>query len=196
MNLGIYSTLRGVVLASVAALSISFNPLSADNARAGNAAPTQKMASDWKEFQATGGNCSMKFPCKPDHLSEKMRLPEEGFDLKYDAYVSSVDQKTVFLLLVAQYPDFVDESYARMSLEGFLNGILTHNPNNQLIFADLSLVGGHEALDFFIRTGGVYFKGRALMVKNSLYLMAMECEVQNYDETHFNTFIDSFQLAK
>jgi hypothetical protein len=83
-----------------------------------------------------------------------------------------------------------------MSLEGFLNGILTHNPNNQLIFADLSLVGGHEALDFFIRTGSVYFKGRALMVKNSLYLMAMECEVQNYDESHYNRFVDSFQLAK
>ncbi|NBU81648.1 MAG: hypothetical protein EBS55_08375, partial [Flavobacteriaceae bacterium] len=30
--------------------------------------------------------------------------------------------------------------------------------------------------------GSVYFKGRAMMVKNSLYLMAMECEVQKYDE--------------
>ncbi len=195
MNLGIYSTLRGVVLASVAALTISFNPLIADNAKGSKAATQQSASCDWKEFRATSNNCSMKFPSKPDHLSEKMRIPEEGFDLKYDAYVSSVDQKTVFLLLVAQYPDFVDESYARMSLEGFLNGILTHNPNNQLIFADLSLVGGHEALDFFIRTGGVYFKGRALMVKNSLYLMAMECEVQNYDESNFNIFIDSFQLS-
>ena len=67
---------------------------------------------------------------------------------------------------------------------------------HQLIFADLSLVGGHEALDFFIRTGGVYFKGRALMVKNSLYLMAMECEVQNYDEIHYKKFIESFQLSQ
>lgn len=148
----------------------------------------------WQEFHSAPGRCSMAFPGQPDHLSEKLKLPDEGFDLKYDAYVSAVDQKTVFLLLVAQYPDFVDESYAKMSLEGFLNGILTHNPNNQLIFADLSLVGGHEALDFFIRTGGVYFKGRALMVKNSLYLMAMECEVQNYDEANFAKFINSFQL--
>jgi hypothetical protein len=138
----------------------------------------------------------MKFPNNPNHLSEKMRLAQEGYDLKYDAYISAADQQTIYLLLIAQYPDFVDQSYAKMSLESFLNGILTHNPNNQLIFADLSLVDGHEALDFFIRTGGVYFKGRALMVKNSLYLMAMECEVQNYDESSYNTFVSSFKLSK
>ena len=136
----------------------------------------------------------MKFPVAPEHISEKMSVPEEGYDLKYDAYIASVEKQAVFMLLIAQYPDFVDESYARISLEGFLNGILTHNPGNQLIFADLVLVNGYEALDFFIRTGGVYFKGRAMMVKNRLYLMAMECEVKNYDEARFNLFVNSFHL--
>lgn len=189
--------IKGIAITSATALLMSFNPLIAGNEIAtGKQAQIQKGDAAWQEFHSAVGNCKMQFPKYPDHLSEKMRLPEEGFDLKYDAYISAIDQKTVFLLLIAQYPDFVDESYARMSLEGFLNGILTHNPNNQLIFADLSLVGGHEALDFFIRTGSVYFKGRALMVKNSLYLMAMECEVQNYDETHYNKFVESFQLSK
>ena len=120
---------------------------------------------------------------------------QEGFDLKYDAYIANIEKKTVFMLLIAQYPDFVDETYAQISLESFLNGLLSHNPANQLIFADLVLVGGREALDFFIRTGSVFFKGRAMMVKNSLYLMAMECEMQHYDETDFNQFINSFKLA-
>ena len=194
MEKNVFNAVKGIVLSTAAALIISFNPLMAGNSETINKIPVQKSESAWQEFHSVVGKCTMMFPKYPDHLSEKMRLPEEGFDLKYDAYISAMDQKTVFLLLVAQYPDFVDETYARMSLEGFLNGILTHNPNNQLIFADLSLVDGHEALDFFIRTGGVYFKGRAIMVKNSLYLMAMECEVQNYDETHYNTFVDSFQL--
>lgn len=201
----IFDAIKGVVLSSATALMMAFNPLIASNDSAEIAAKAQDKVSvpiqknplsAWQEFHSVVGKCTMKFPKYPDHLSEKMRLPEEGFDLKYDAYISAMDQKTVFLLLIAQYPDFVDETYARMSLEGFLNGILTHNPNNQLIFADLSLVGGHEALDFFIRTGSVYFKGRALMVKNSLYLMAMECEVQNYDEIHYNTFVESFQLSQ
>jgi hypothetical protein len=201
----IFDAIKGVVVSSAIALMIAFSPLFASNDSAEIAAKAQDKVSNqtqknqpnaWQEFHSVVGKCTMKFPKYPDHLSEKMRLPEEGFDLKYDAYISAMDQKTVFLLLIAQYPEFVDETYARMSLEGFLNGILTHNPNNQLIFADLSLVSGHEALDFFIRTGSVYFKGRALMVKNSLYLMAMECEVQNYDEMHYNAFVESFQFSQ
>jgi hypothetical protein len=195
MDKNIYDTVKGVVLSSGAALMLMSNPLIAGSEVAKGARIEDNQAVAWQDFHSVAGKCKMKFPKYPDHLSEKMRLPEEGFDLKYDAYISALDQKTVFMLLIAQYPEFVDESYAKTSLEGFLNGVLTHNPNNQLLFADLSLVNGHEALDFFIRTGGVYFKGRALMVKNSLYLMAMECEVQNYDEAHYKTFIDSFQLS-
>ena len=148
----------------------------------------------WKEYHAKAGNCSLFMPAEPEHISEKMAMPDEGFELKYDAYISAADQQTVFMLLVAQYPEFVDEAYAQMSLEGFLNGILTHNPGNQLLFADLLLVDGHEALDFFIRTGNVYFKGRAMMVKNSLYLMAMECEIPHYDEARYKNFVDSFKI--
>ena len=196
MEKGLFDAIKGIVIAGATALAMTFSPLSAGTVSAAEKVAVQKGESPWQEFHSVVGKCTMKFPKYPDHLSEKMRLPEEGFDLKYDAYISAMDQKTVFLLLIAQYPEFVDESYARMSLEGFLNGILTHNPNNQLIFADLSLVGGHEALDFFIRTGSVYFKGRAIMVKNSLYLMAMECEVQNYDEGSYNAFVESFELSQ
>jgi hypothetical protein len=84
--------------------------------------------------------------------------------------------------------------WPQMSLEAFSLGTDVY-PENQLIFADLLLVEGHEALDFFIRTGSVYFKGRAVMIKNSLYLMAMECDVQIYDEQNYNKFIQSFKLA-
>lgn len=196
MEKNIFKAIKGIIAVTATAIAMSFNPLIAATAKTVEKSNVQKVDSNWQEFHSVVGKCTMRFPKYPDHLSEKMRLPEEGFDLKYDAYISALDQKTVFLLLIAQYPDFVDESYAKMSLEGFLNGILTHNPNNQLIFADLSLVGGHEALDFFIRTGGVYFKGRAIMVKNSLYLMAMECEVQNYDEGSYNAFVESFALSQ
>ena len=116
-------------------------------------APAQQKKIEWKEFQAVSGKCQMKFPANPQHVSEDMSLSDDGYRLRYDAYISSIDKHSVYMLLIAQYPDFVDESYARMSLESFLNGILNHNPNNQLIFADLLLVDGREALDFFIRTG-------------------------------------------
>jgi hypothetical protein len=144
----------------------------------------------------THGICSINFPSDPERVSEKMQMDGGGVDLQYDAYISSSDSNAIFMLLVAEYPDFVDEQFARMSLEAFLNGLLTHNPENQLLHADLVLVEGYEGLDFFIRSGSMYFKGRALMVKNQLYLMAMECEVQSYDEAHYNDFVNSFSLSR
>lgn len=186
--------MKGVMMSSMAAFSLLCAPVLG---AAAASAPVQEVdVSQWNEFHSVAGQCKMKFPTQPDHVSEVMNMPEEGYDLRYDAYISPLNEQAVFMLLVAQYPDIMDEAYAQMSLEAFLNGILTHNPENQLLFADLSLVDGHQALDFFIRTGGVYFKGRAMMVKNSLYLMAMECEVQSYDEGHYNNFIKSFKLAK
>lgn len=149
---------------------------------------------NWQQISMAPGKCSMKFPSAPEHVSETMQMDGVEFSLQYDAFIASSETKSIFMLLVAQYPDFVDEQFAHMSLEAFLNGILTHNPNNQLLFADLVLVEGYEALDFFIRSGPMYFKGRALMIKNQLYLMAMECEVQNYDESHYNAFVNSFFL--
>src|SRR3990170_7848834 len=184
---GTVAGLLGAVIALLAPVSIAGEEKSDPVAQ-------QKIEKDWTAFHSVAGKCKMQFPTLPEHVSEKMSVPEEGYEMSYDAYISASERESMFMLLIAQYPDFVDESYAQMSLETFLNGILTHNPTNQLIFADLSLVQGHEALDFFIRTGSVYFKGRAMMVKNSLYLMAMECEMQNYEEEHFNRFVNSFEL--
>jgi hypothetical protein len=195
MKMKLSEVAKGVVVSMVAIFFVLLNPLTATAQMEGQGKyPKAQAVNNWKEFHSVAGKCKMKFPDYPEHVTEKLSMPEEGYDLKYDAYISSSDKKTVYMLLIAQYPDFVDESYAQMSLEQFLNGILSHNPGNQLIFADLLLVNGHEALDFFIRTGSVYFKGRAMMVKNSLYLMAMECEMQTYDEGGFNHFINSFVL--
>lgn len=190
-------------LAVAGALScMAFTQFGLSGAEVANSSKTTKdkkaveIKGSWQEFHSAIGSCSMLFPRSPEHVSEKMSDgSQEGFDLKYDAYIANMDKKSVFMLLIAQYPEFVDESYAQISLESFLNGLLSHNPANQLIFADLVLVGGREALDFFIRTGSVFFKGRAMMVKNSLYLMAMECEMQHYDEADFNQFINSFKLV-
>jgi hypothetical protein len=156
---GIYKILKGILFASVTALLALLYPT---DAKAEMVVQVKKQkevaASGWQEFHSAVGKCTMKFPNYPEHVSENMAMPEEGYDLRYDAYISSIDQKSVFMLLIAQYPDFVDETYAQMSLESFLNGILSHNPGNQLIFADLLLVNGREALDFFIRTGASFSK--------------------------------------
>ncbi|MCF7806210.1 MAG: hypothetical protein K9M07_05795 [Simkaniaceae bacterium] len=156
----------------------------------------KKSYTQWTKMHSTSGKCHIFFPDEPEHMQQTMMLPEDNSELKYEVYVAGLDQKAVYMVLIAEYPTMVDQSYSQLSLESFLNGILTQNPHNRLIFADLVNVQGHKGLDFFIRTKDVYFMGRAIMANNQLYLLAMECEMQNYQEDDFKHFINSFEFIK
>jgi hypothetical protein len=136
-------------------------------------------ADGWKRFHSVPGKCMVSLPESPEHVKQIMPFPEEGYNLRYDVYVSAHEKKAIYMMLIAEYPPFINESHAEMSLESFLNGLVTQNHDNELIFADLTDVGGHKALDFFIQAKGTYFKGRAIMAENHLYLLAMECEVRS-----------------
>ncbi len=150
----------------------------------------------WNKFHSVPGKCKVSLPAHPEHVKQVMPVPKEGYDLRYDVYVSAFEKKAVYMMLVAQYPPFMNESYVEESLESFLNGLVMQNQDNKLIFADLTVVQGHKALDFFIDSKGVYFKGRAIMANNNLYLLAMECEHKNYLQEHFNHFINSFEIIQ
>lgn len=150
--------------------------------------------STWSRVHSPHGKCSATFPKTPEHLQQKMPMKGEGKDLQYYVYVADHNRKEVFMVLIAQYPGEVKEDHAVKNLEHFLNTLIAQNPKNRLLYADLVSVQGHQGMDFFIRTDQVYFKGRAIQANNSLYLLAMECEIPNYQEEHFNYFIESFEL--
>lgn len=148
----------------------------------------------WKRFHSIQGACSISLPSVPEHLKQIMPLSEEGSNLRYDVYVSTHGKKAIYMLLIAQYPPLVNGSRAEINLENFLNGLITQNPENRLIFADLTKVQGYEALDFFIQVKRTYFKGRAIIANNNLYMLSMECDGKNYVEDDFKHFIKSFKM--
>jgi hypothetical protein len=151
----------------------------------------------WKKFHSVPGKCTIAFPSVPEHVKQTMKLEEDNYNMQYDVYVSTEGEKqAVFMVLIAQYPPYVNESCAELSLECFLNGILTQHPNNQLVFADLIEFQGHKGMDFFIKTKGMFFKGRVVMAGSNLYLVAMECDESSYKDHQFNYFINSFGLVK
>jgi len=134
-----------------------------------------------------------KFPSNPEHVRNKWKVPEEGYIFAMMPILHPWEKCGIYAARCA-ISRICRWILCANELRRLLNGILSHNSQQSASFADLVLVSGHQALDFFIRTGSRVFKGRAMMVKNHLYLMAMEVEVATYDETHFNTFVNSFQL--
>lgn len=151
----------------------------------------------WKKFHSVQGKCKVAFPQTPEHVKQIMTLEEDKYDMQYDVYVATEGNKeAVYMVLIAQYPPYVNESCAELSLECFLNGILTQHPSNELVFADLVEIDGKKGMDFFIKSKGMFFKGRALMSGSNLYLIAMECEEALYKENKFTYFINSFEFVK
>ncbi len=149
---------------------------------------------NWKKVRSTEGKCSATFPKTPEQLQQKMAMKGEEKELQYYVYVADHNRKEVFMVLIAQYPGKVNQEDAVKNLEYFLNTLIAQNSKNRLLGADLIEVQGYPGMDFFIRTDQVYFKGRAIQANNSLYLLAMECEIPNYQESHYNFFVESFEL--
>jgi hypothetical protein len=152
--------------------------------------------STWKKMNAKNNECCISFPSAPQMIQQSLPLADGTQKLNYDVYIAPFEDRGVFLLLIATYPSPLPGGHEMAGLEGLLNGIVGHHPDNQLVFADLTKLGGHPAVNFLVQNGRSYFRGQALMVGNKLYLIAMEGIRDELDEKTFTKFLKSFQLTQ
>lgn len=148
----------------------------------------------WKQFYAKSGECAIGFPRQPTLVQQSLKLSEGQDRLHYDVYLAPFEDKGVFMLLIATYPRPLAGGHEVAGLEGLLRGIVSHHPDNQLIFANLLKFAEHPALNFLVQSTSSYFRGQALMVGNKLYLIAMEGRKSALDEETFVKFLQSFKL--
>lgn len=149
----------------------------------------------WQRTIAKSGECHISFPTTPQMIQQSLPLADGINRLSYDVYLAPHEDKGVFLLLIATYPMPLSGGHEIAGLEGLLSGILNHNPENQLVYADLTQLMGHPAMNFLVEGGSSYFRGQALMIGNKLYLVAMEGVKGKLDEKTFEKFLKSFQLT-
>jgi hypothetical protein len=153
-------------------------------------------SSPWMKIFAKSGECHISFPTAPQMIQQSLPLADGESRLSYDVYLAPHEDKGVFLLLIATYPAPLTGGHEIAGLEGLLNGIVNHNPENKLVYADLTNLQGHQGMNFLVEGGGSYFRGQAIMVGNKLYLIAMEGIKGNMDESAFARFLKSFKLAQ
>lgn len=150
----------------------------------------------WKKIFTKSGECQIAFPTQPQMIQQTLPLADGVNRLSYDVYLAPHEEKGVFLLLIATYPMPLSGGHEVAGLEGLLSGIVNHNPENELVYADLVELLGHPAMSFLVKGGNSYFRGQALMVGNKLYLIAMEGIKDQMDEKVFTQFCKSFKLSK
>ncbi len=156
-----------------------------------HAAPVEQ----WKQFFSQDGACSISFPSEPTLVQQSLRVAD-GQMLKYDIYLAPFEEKGVFMLLVATYPQTLPGGYEVAGLEGLLKGLVGHNVENKLVFANLVDYAGRPAMNFLVQSLSNYFRGQALMSGNKLFLIAMEGRKSELDEKAFTRFLESFKLSK
>lgn len=149
----------------------------------------------WKEFFSHDGGCSISFPVQPTLVQQSLRVAD-GQKLYYDIYLAPFEDKGVFMLLIATYPQTLSGGHEVAGLEGLLKGIVGHNVENKLVFANLVDYAGHPAMNFLVQSVSNYFRGHALMSGNKLFLIAMEGRKAELDEHTFKQFLESFKLSK
>ena len=140
-------------------------------------------------------NCRISFPSAPQHVQQAIKLNEEGHQLVYDLYLAPLNNDTLCLLLVATYPSALTPGSEPAALQALFQGLLNHNPENQLRFAKPSNHQTYPALDFLIQSTNSYFRAFSVMVGNKLYLIAMEGHDVPLNEAQFAKFIESFGLG-
>jgi len=150
---------------------------------------------DWQQVETRTGDCHISFPSIPKMVQQSLNVSDKGHKLLYDVYLAPLTGKSLCLLLVATYPFQLKQGHEIAGLEGLLRGIVGNNPGNKLIFANVIEVQGHPVVDFLVQSSTSYFRGRALMVGNKLYLMAIEGKEGELDEEAFSKFSESFALT-
>ncbi len=153
------------------------------------------IVSEWRQIAAKNGECHIAFPSPPQMIQQTLPLADGAGRLNYDVYLAPFEDRGVFLLLIATYPSVLDKGHEVAGLQGLLKGIVAHHPDNKLVFGDLIDHAGHAALNFLVEGGNSYFRGRALMVGNKLFLIAMEGRKGALDEAVYSLFIKSFKLS-
>jgi hypothetical protein len=147
----------------------------------------------WKEFRSECGNCSVAFPTSPKHMQEQFELPKTKAKVTYDAYISSNQPQTMFMMLIAKYPVAISSEYQRVSLDGFINGLIQQG--GKVVYINLLNIPNATGVEFFIQNGNIYFKGKVIMKEDRLYLIAMESIDSQYKDNAYHKFVESFKFT-
>lgn len=148
----------------------------------------------WQTFKSKELKCEVSFPSKPNHIKQIIPLKEINSSINYNAFLSILEDDSVCMLVVADFPMPIIQSKQNQILENFLNGIINYRNEKKLKTTNFSKFNNLNALDFVLEKENRNFKGKAIINKNKLYLLAMEHDnFLNLDST-FETFLKSLKI--
>ena len=156
-----------------------------------NGAESQK---GWKKFTSTESGFSIDLPTTPDHLEQKIDIPQSDLSIGYDTFLSEPSESVVFVISVWNYPAEVDMSKPEVNLQDGFGGMLSALPGSQVQSMQMTDVDGFKALEFLVKNDEIYFQGKLILVYNTLYQVFSVYKDGDTVSKDYAKFIGSFKL--
>lgn len=159
-------------------------------------AAEKEVKEDWKKFSSTQNGFTVDLPTIPDHVSQKVDIPQTDLSIKYDTYISEPSESVVYVISVWYYPAEIDMSKPEVNLQDGFGGMLSALPGSQVLKMEIGEIkGDFKALDFLVKHEDVFFQGKLILVYNTLY-QVFSVYKENMDvKQNYDRFIDSFNLV-
>lgn len=124
---------------------------------------------DWQTFTSKENGFSVDLPAKPDHVQQKIDIPQTDLSIRYDTYISEPTDAAVYVVSVWYYPQAIDMSKPEVNLKDGFEGMLAALPGSKVEKMEMSTIDKFKALDFLVKHEDIYFQGKLILVYNTLY---------------------------
>ncbi len=158
---------------------------------------TQKPAQveqEWTTFTSKGDGFSVELPKKPEHVQQKIDIPNTDLKIDYNTYLSEPSDNVVYVISVWNYPAQIDMSKPEVNLQDGFAGMLSALPGSEVTNMQMSEVEGHKALEFLVKNEDIFFQGKLILVHNTLYQVFTVYKNSVDMSDDYRNFIDSFKL--
>ena len=114
--------------------------------------------------------------------------------MKTEIYLAEKSDGTSYCVGFSRLPQEVNTSNPDGRLEAALNGE-ARDVNGTIATASFAAFQGGRAIDYVISmSGGSSIKGHDILVGHNLYVMLIVYKLENYSDSDYSNFINSFRL--
>lgn len=148
----------------------------------------------WVPFSSPEEGFSVDLPTTPEHVRQSIAIPHTELKIEYNTYLSEPNEYAVYVISVWNYPAAVNMSRPDVNLQDGFEGMLSALPGSQVLNMAMTEVDGFKALEFLVKNDQIYFRGKLILVYNTLYQVFAVYKQKESMDGDFTHFMDSFSL--
>ena len=152
---------------------------------------------EWQELTSVEDSFRVQFPSYPFYEEGIYDYPDLATFLSYKQYGSGLEDGTEYYVIITEYPadqSFNDDKY---NLEAAVNSRV-ESGYYDLLSSEETTFGDNLALDYYFEEieDGYFLKGRFIMKDDILYDLMVAYDPGEFNESHYDKFIYSFEILE